>query len=73
MSAAGATPPIYPELALLFDNTMVSAALIGAEAPIAADFLASAIVENFPNHPLWHVEHLLAWMEKQGLLDTQPA
>ncbi len=73
MSAAGATPPIYPELSLLFESTMVTAALIGAEAPIAADILASAIVENFPNHPAWHAEHLLAWMEKHGLLDTVPA
>ena len=70
LRTAGATPPIYPELANLFDSTMVTAALIGADAPIAADRLAGALVENFPSHPMWHAEQLLAWMEKQGLLDA---
>ena len=70
LRSAGATPPIYPELGNLFNSTMVAAALIGADAPIAADHLAGALSENFPSHPIWQAEQLLAWMEKQGLLDA---
>ncbi|MFT5285936.1 MAG: D-inositol-3-phosphate glycosyltransferase [Planctomycetota bacterium] len=69
LSEARATPPIYPELTNLFDEVMVSAALLGAGAPIPANVLAAAVTENFPNHPLWQSEFLLAWMQKQGLLD----
>ena len=70
LRSAGATPPIYPELGNLFDSTMVAAALIGADVPIAADHLAGALSENFPSHPIWQAKQLLAWMEKQGLLDA---
>ena len=69
LAESSATPPIYPELTNLFDEVMVSAVLIGADAPIAADILAAAVSENFDEHPLWQTEFLLAWMQKQALLE----
>lgn len=67
-AAAGATPPVLPDVRLVFGEDLALRALaLCAERPRASE-LAARLAAEAPERPAWHAARLVAWLEKHGLV-----